>query len=283
VFLCLGLRQTNDQVRSQTLALNMLYAAEWQWFLWHRMHVSKHDRRMTTIIHQKSCARSLPTLTCKTNADVLTTIGKMTTSSNILYYFERVPEVTIDQSQGSMVDWVKDVKKNNYWKSFIWCLLKSTKGPTKHPNLSPKPHPKTKTPSKTAILKENKTKSVVQLKPTANTRITTSMPTATSSPPQCRQQQAHHFRQDGTKSLHGNKQNTVIEIGLRLTFEKFGTTCSWKAESHGAWTDKKISITYKSKPRLNINCYLTQCPSVAIHTIKVNGGVNSCKPLSSLR
>ena len=143
---------------------------------------SKHDRRMTTIIHQKSCARSLPTLTCKTNADVLTTIGKMTTSSNILYYFERVPEVTIDQSQGSTVDWVKDVKKNNYWKSFIWCLLKSTKGPTKHPNLSPKPHPKTKTPSKTAILKENKTKSVVQLKPTANTRITTSMPTATSSP-----------------------------------------------------------------------------------------------------
>ena len=103
------------------------------------------------------------------------------------------------------------------------------------------------------------------------------------SPPQCRQQQAHHFRQDRTKSLHGNEQNTVIEIGLRLTFEKFGTTCSWKAESHGAWTDKKISITYKSKPGLNINCYLTQCPSVAIHTIKVNGGVNSCKPLSSLR
>jgi hypothetical protein len=33
-----------------------------------------------------------------------------------LLLFERVPEVTIDQNQGSMIDWEKKVNNKKYWK-----------------------------------------------------------------------------------------------------------------------------------------------------------------------
>ena len=65
--------------------------------------------------------------------------------------------------------------------------------------------------------------------------------------------------------------------------ESVGQIKSLESREMRSMDRQKISITYKSKPRRNINCYLTQHPTVAIHTIKVYGGVSSCEPLSSPR
>jgi hypothetical protein len=47
------------------------------------------------------------------------TTSKDTIVNCLVLLFERVPEVTIDQSQGSMIDWVKEVNSEKYWKSLI--------------------------------------------------------------------------------------------------------------------------------------------------------------------
>jgi hypothetical protein len=64
----------------------------------------------------------------------------------LLLLFERVPEVTIDQNQGSMIDWVKEVNNGKYWKSLIRCLLKPTEEIPTRPtdegwNQTPRPQP----------------------------------------------------------------------------------------------------------------------------------------------
>jgi hypothetical protein len=74
------------------------------------------------------------------------TTNKDTIVNCLVLLFERVPEVTIDQSQGSMIDWVKEVNNEKYWKSLIRCLLKSTEEiPTRPTNKGwnqiPRPQP----------------------------------------------------------------------------------------------------------------------------------------------
>jgi hypothetical protein len=104
-----------------------------------RTMCKEYDRITTTISHWESCMRSSPTLTHKPNADHMlqqqeetattrgnqddhtpyTTANKDTIVNCLVLLFERVPEVTIDQNQGSMIDWVKEVNNEKYWKSLI--------------------------------------------------------------------------------------------------------------------------------------------------------------------
>ena len=113
-------------------------------------------------------------------------IIKDTIVNCLVLLFEGVPEVTIDQSQGSMIDSVKEVNNKKYWKSLIRCLLKSTEEIPTRPtdegwNQIPRPQPpnphhapiQKKDITKTASLTENKTKPVVQLKPTKTASNTT--------------------------------------------------------------------------------------------------------------
>jgi hypothetical protein len=53
------------------------------------------------------------------------TTNKDTIVNCLVLLFEHVPEVAIDQNQGSMIDWVKEVSNKKYWNSRIQCLLKS--------------------------------------------------------------------------------------------------------------------------------------------------------------
>ena len=53
------------------------------------------------------------------------TTTKDTIVNCLVLLFECVPEVAIDQNQGSMIDWVKEVNNEMYWKSLIQCPLKS--------------------------------------------------------------------------------------------------------------------------------------------------------------
>jgi hypothetical protein len=112
-------------------------------------------------------------------------IIKDTIVNCLVLLFEGVPEVTIDQSQGSMIDSVKEVNNKNIGScSFVACLnqLKKslqdqlTKDGIKFLDLSPNPHHapiQKKDITKTASLTENKTKPVVQLKPTKTASNTT--------------------------------------------------------------------------------------------------------------
>jgi hypothetical protein len=74
----------------------------------------EYDCSTTTIIHRESCARSSPTTTHKTDADHKCcnnkrkpgqpyTTNKDTIVNCLVLLFERVPEVTIEQNQGSMI------------------------------------------------------------------------------------------------------------------------------------------------------------------------------------
>ena len=73
-------------------------------------------------------------------------IIKDTIVNCLVLLFEGVPEVTIDQSQGSMIDSVKEVNNKKYWKLLIRCLLKSTEEIPTRPtdegwNQIPRPQP----------------------------------------------------------------------------------------------------------------------------------------------
>ncbi len=71
--------------------------------------------------------------------------------------------------------------------------------------------------TKTASLTENKTKPVVCLTQTHHHRQDCHL--------HADSKHLHHLlRQDKTESLHSNKQDIVIEIGLWLMLEELGTT-----------------------------------------------------------
>ena len=90
------------------------------------------------------------------------TTNKDTIVNCLALLFGRVPEVAIDQNQGFMIDWVKEVNNEKYWKS----LIRSNRRRMEPNSQISAPtctmsHPWTKTSLKTAIHKEKKTKPVV--------------------------------------------------------------------------------------------------------------------------
>ena len=122
----------------------MTYTKHFKYLGSHTMCI-EYDRSKATIIHWESRTRSLPTSTYKTNADYM--LQQQQVVNCLVLLFERVPEVAIDQNQGSMIDWVKEVnnEKYNYWKSLI-CLLKSDEEIPTRPtdegwNQTPRPQP----------------------------------------------------------------------------------------------------------------------------------------------
>ena len=132
-----------------------------------------------------------------------------------------------------MIDWVKEVNNEKYWKSLIRCLLKSDEEIPTRPtdegwNQTPRPQPQPApcpTPErrrqrrpKTAIHKENKTKPQTSRLIQIHHRHQVRHHNADSK------HRHHPLRQGETESLHHKEQNTETEIGYRQTLEKLGTT-----------------------------------------------------------
>jgi hypothetical protein len=134
-------RITNDQVRKRFYDIpcvkNMI-AARLLSFIGKAVrdpHPLRPTKLMLTTCCNNSRKRGRP---YTTNKDTIVTC--------LVLLFERVPEVTIDQSQGSMIDWVKEVNNEKYWKLLIRCLLKSTEEIPTRPtdegwNQIPRPQP----------------------------------------------------------------------------------------------------------------------------------------------
>jgi len=162
------------------------------------------------------------------------TTSKDTIVNCLVLLFECVPEVTIDQSQGSMIDWVKEVnnKKYWYWKSLIRCLLKSTEEIPTRPTdkgwsqtLRPQPPNLHHAPCLNKDVNEDSEPHGEQ---DETSRLTQTHHHRQDRHLHADSKHLHHLlRQDKTESLHRNKQDIAIEIGLRLMLEKLGTT-HWK-------------------------------------------------------
>ena len=134
-------RITNDQVRKRFYDIpcvkNMI-AAQLLSFIGKAVR-DPHPLRPTKLMLTTCCNNS------RKRGQPYTT-NKDTIVNCLVLLFEHVPEVTIDQSQGSMIDWVKEVNNEKYWKSLIRCLLKSTEEIPTRPtdegwNQIPRPQP----------------------------------------------------------------------------------------------------------------------------------------------
>jgi len=134
-------RITNDQVRKRFYhipCIKNMIAAQLLSFIGKAVR-DPHPLRPTKLMLTTCCNNS------RKRGRPYTT-NKDTIVNCLVLLFECVPEVTIDQSQGSMIDWVKEVNNEKYWKSLIQCLLKSTEEIPTRPtdegwNQIPRPQP----------------------------------------------------------------------------------------------------------------------------------------------
>jgi hypothetical protein len=126
-----------------------------------------------------------------------------------------------------MIDWVKEVNKEKYWKSLIRCLLKSTEEiptrPTKDGikllDLSTNLH------HAPCLNKDVNEDSKPHGEQDETSRLTQTHHQRQDCHLNANSKHLHHLlRQDKTESLHRNKQDTAIEVGLRLMLEELGTT-----------------------------------------------------------
>jgi hypothetical protein len=128
-----------------------------------------------------------------------------------------------------MIDWVKEVSNEIYWKSLIRCLLKSTEEIPTRPtedgwNQIPRPQPQ---PAPCPMPKRRRNE---DSEPHGEQEDETSCLTQTHHHRQDRHlntnsKHRHHLlRQDKTERLRRNKEDTAIEVGLWPMLEKLGTT-----------------------------------------------------------
>jgi hypothetical protein len=197
----------------------------------------EYDRSTANIIHWESCTRSSPTLTYKTNADYMFnsmkrgqpyTTNKDTIINCLVLLFERVPEVSIDQNQGSMIDWVKEVNNEKYWKLLIQCLLKSTEEIPTRPtdrgwNQIPRPPPQ---PAPCPMPEQRHQQRQQASRRTRQNQLSNSNPPSPAGSPPQRQQQAlpppPPPRQDREPSLQRAEHSDRGWIALFL--EELGMT-----------------------------------------------------------
>ena len=119
------------------------------------------------------------------------TTNKDTIVNCLVLLFERVPEVAIDQNQGSMIDWVKEVNNEKYWKSLIRCLLKSDEEIPTRPtdegwNQTPRPQPQPAPCPTPERRRQRRQRSTRRTRP--NQSSNSNPPPPPGSPPQRRQQ-----------------------------------------------------------------------------------------------
>ena len=119
------------------------------------------------------------------------TTNKDTIVNCLVLLFERVPEVAIDQNQGSMIDWVKEVNNEKYWKSLIRCLLKSDEEIPTRPtdegwNQTPRPQPQPAPCPTPERRRQRRQRSTRRTRP--NQSSNSNPPPPPGSPPQGRQQ-----------------------------------------------------------------------------------------------
>ena len=92
--------------------------------IWHTM-CREYDRSTATIIHWESCTNPYPlrptklmlTTCCNNNNNRKRGQPYTTNKDTIVNCL--VLQVAIDQNQGSMIDWVKEVNNEKYWKSLV--------------------------------------------------------------------------------------------------------------------------------------------------------------------
>ena len=167
----------------------------WHWESFMRPHPLQPTKLMLTTCCNNSRKRGRPYTT-----------NKDTIVNCLVLLFERVPEVTIDQSQGSMIDWVKEVNNEKYWKSLIRCLLKSTEEIPTRPtvegwNQIPRPQPQP-APCPTPEQRRQR-RSKHHREQDETSRLIQTHHHRQDRQPQRRQQHCHHLLcQDKTESLH---------------------------------------------------------------------------------
>jgi len=145
------------------------------------------------------------------------TTNKDTIVNCLVLLFERVPEVAIDQNQGSMIDWIKEVNNEKYWKSLIRCLLKSDEEIPTRPtdegwNQTPRPQPQPAPCPTPERRRQRRQRSTRRTRP--NQSSNSNPPPPPGSPHNADSKHRRHpLHQGETESLHHNEQNTETEIG----------------------------------------------------------------------